>query len=355
MTLACTSTSHAIVCLCVMLTSAVPASSIAALRDLPASPSLRGGRHGLRLPAGGASLQAPRLQDGAHISIRNAPPSKIHARRVPVFDKHHHAPLNVHVYFAAKNEQVLLPLAIQHYRTRFPGCRITVFDNNSTDNTVHIARRAGCEVIHRRTQDDIMDQLGHARLKSECWKTDNATGREPPWVVVADVDEWLDMWQEDLQAEDAKGAVIIRTMGAQVVGNSSSLTLVDLDVHSLAAGAFEKLYSKLVCFKRGPGGIQGITYKPGAHVAMVDPFDARFSSGCYVLKHMSALGYLFYKDKQLNRYWQSLHSRKLGFSQHYSNDTRDIHRRYTDLTQSAKHFPYVPSANGRARIQCSTY
>ena len=254
----------------------------------------------------------------------------------------------------AKNEQVLLPLAIQHYRTRFPGCRITVFDNNSTDKTVSIAQQARCDVIHRRTKDNIMDTYGSMHIRRTCWKTEN-TGRDPPWVILADVDEWLDMWQEDLQAEDAKGAVIIQTMGVQIVGNSSSPTLSDVDIHSMRFGAFDKMYSKHICFKRGPHGIKDIMYSPGAHKARVDPTDARFSSSCYVLKHMSALGRPFFEAKTLNRYWQSSNIRPLGFGNHYTNSTRRILHIYAKLSQSAMQYQYAPSASGHVRLQCSNH
>ena len=350
---------HALV---VLVTASVAASAISI--ELLAVPGSTGvheiplGRRGLRLTvrlqAADANLRDPRLQV-AHSSISTLnSPGKTRPLQHPHAERHQHAPY-VHVYFMAKNEQVLLPLAIQHYRTRFPGCRITVFDNNSTDNTVRIAQQARCDVIHRRTKDNIMDTYGAMHIRSTCWKTENTTRRDPPWVILADVDEWLDMWQEDLQAEDAKGAVIIKTMGVQIVGNSSSPTLSDVDVHGMRFGAVDELYSKHICFKRGPNGIKGITYSPGAHEASADPPDARFSSSCYVLKHMSALGRPFFEEKTLNRYWQSANIRPLGFGDHYTNNTKRILNRYAELSQSAIQHPYAPSASGHARLQCSNH
>ena len=304
-----------------------------------------------RLLTAGSSPQAPMLVDmRASVSTQSVP-SPSRAPETPLFGTDQPTPY-VHAYFVVKNEQVLLPLAIQHYRTRFPGCRITIFDNNSTDETVRIAQRAGCEVIHWETRDNIIDEVRLAHLKGVCWRTDNVTGKDPPWVIVADLDEWLDMWQEDLQAEDAKGAVVIKTTGVGLVGNSSSPTLADIDVHSLTSGNYQKMYSKLICFKRGPNGIKGIAYREGAHTAVLDPADARLSSSCYVLKHMSVLGLPYFENKLVHRYWQSVNSRKMGFDIHYTKDAQAIRKLYIRLRQSATHFPYEFSASGHSRLQC---
>ena len=115
------------------------------------------------------------------------------------------------VYLFAKNDSVILPHAVQHYRTRFPGCLITVYDNNSTDGTAELAEKLDCTVRQWHSENSLQDNAKLAILKGECWKFNFTDGRDPPWVVAADADEWLDMWQSDLEYEDARGSIIIKT------------------------------------------------------------------------------------------------------------------------------------------------
>ena len=141
------------------------------------------------------------------------------------------------VYLFAKNDFVLLPHAVQHYRTRFPGCHITVFDNNSTDGTAELAEKLGCPVRQWHSEGSLQDNVRLATLKGECWKFNFSDGRDPPWVVAADVDEWLDMWQTDLDHEDARGSMIIKTQGFAALGTSATPDLSDILICTASARA----------------------------------------------------------------------------------------------------------------------
>lgn len=50
------------------------------------------------------------------------------------------------------NEAVAIPSVIEGFRQSLPDARIVVFDNNSTDGTADVARLAGAEVRHERSQ-----------------------------------------------------------------------------------------------------------------------------------------------------------------------------------------------------------
>ena len=52
--------------------------------------------------------------------------------------------MKVDIYTVLKNEEELLPFYLEHYKTRFPGCVIHIYDNNSTDQSVSICKAAGC-------------------------------------------------------------------------------------------------------------------------------------------------------------------------------------------------------------------
>ena len=66
--------------------------------------------------------------------------------------------MQITIYTVAYNEELMLPFFIKHYRTLFPECHIVVYDNQSTDRTVEIAKESNCEVIQYDTDNKISDR-----------------------------------------------------------------------------------------------------------------------------------------------------------------------------------------------------
>lgn len=97
-----------------------------------------------------------------------------------------------------------MQLMIDHYRSRFPECHIVVYDNQSTDRTVEIAKANSCEIRHYDSGGQVNDQMLWD-TKNTCWKT-----ADTDWVLVCDLDEMLDITEEQLIAEDAKGITKIK-------------------------------------------------------------------------------------------------------------------------------------------------
>jgi len=44
------------------------------------------------------------------------------------------------LYTLTRNEEIKLQFMIAHYRLRFPDCQIVIYDNQSTDSTLDIAK-----------------------------------------------------------------------------------------------------------------------------------------------------------------------------------------------------------------------
>src|SRR3989338_8384979 len=109
------------------------------------------------------------------------------------------------VYTLAYNEELLIQFMIDHYRTRFPGCRIVVNDNMSTDNTVKIARANGCQVIPYDTNNQIQDRR-YMEIKNNCWKD-----AKTDWVLICDMDELLEINANQLKTEEKSGTTIVRS------------------------------------------------------------------------------------------------------------------------------------------------
>ena len=90
---------------------------------------------------------------------------------------------------------------IDHYRERFPGCRIVVNDNMSTDRTAQIARANCCEVIIDTNFRKIDAPL--TKIKNSCWKTASTD-----WVLVCDLDELLVGLEEEYLKKEFSDVMI---------------------------------------------------------------------------------------------------------------------------------------------------
>jgi len=152
------------------------------------------------------------------------------------------------VFTITYNEQLMLPYFIQHYRERFPDCEIIIYDNCSTDNTKAIALESGCKVIEYDTNGKLSD-FKYLEIKNNCWK-----GGEG-WVIIADCDEFLDIWEEELREEQGS---IISVEAYNMVNHADNL-----DIDNIFKGVRSTSYDKAYCFNSTR--IKEINYGPGAH------------------------------------------------------------------------------------------
>ena len=93
----------------------------------------------------------------------------------------------------------MLPHFIKHYRDRFSNCHIVIYDNYSEDNTEKIALENDCEIIKFNTNEKLSD-FKYLKIKNNVWR-DSYTN----WVLVCDVDEFLDIDTNDLAKEETEG------------------------------------------------------------------------------------------------------------------------------------------------------
>ena len=155
---------------------------------------------------------------------------------------------NIQIYTITYNEEYMLPFFIKWYRNRFPDCKIVVYDNMSTDNTVQIAKDNNCEVILYDTNNQLSDSK-YLEIKNNCWK--NA---ETDWVLVCDVDELLDIKSEDLNTDQT----LFKSKGYNMcnVGNVE-------DILTIRHGIEAVQYDKVLCFNKLY--IKEINHTPGCH------------------------------------------------------------------------------------------
>jgi glycosyltransferase involved in cell wall biosynthesis len=175
------------------------------------------------------------------------------------------------IYTIAFNEELMLPFFIAHYRKMFPGCKIVVYDNESTDKTVEIAHFHGCEVVTYCTNNQLSDRK-YLDIKNKCWKD-----AQTNWVLIADVDEFCHISQEQLQKEQDECTTVINFLGFNMVNHANNF-----DVNSINKGVRAPSYDKIYLFDKD--FIDNITYGWGAHSAQLEG-DAIFSEKKYICRH----------------------------------------------------------------------
>lgn len=133
--------------------------------------------------------------------------------------------MNLTIHTVTFNEELLMQMMIDHYRSRFPNCHIVVYDNQSTDDTVLIAQKNGCELRHYDSNNQVNDQMLWD-TKNNCYKTANTD-----WVIVCDLDEMLDINEQQLAMEETNGVTKIKCECWHMVNMENNL-----DVRNITHG-----------------------------------------------------------------------------------------------------------------------
>src|SRR3989344_1762434 len=156
------------------------------------------------------------------------------------------------IYTITYNEGLLIQVMIDHYRERFPGCRIVVYDNISTDDTVKIALANGCEVIPYDTGGQLQDSR-YIQIKNNCWKD-----AKTDWVLVCDLDELLDIDEAELRREESLGTTMVRCEFYDMINMEDNV-----DIAGIKYGVRSPTLGKFLLFSKK--FINEINYGPGAH------------------------------------------------------------------------------------------
>jgi hypothetical protein len=154
------------------------------------------------------------------------------------------------VYTVAFNEELQLQFFIDFYRSRFKDCHIVIYDNMSTDDTVKIGKENNCEIISYDTNNQINDKK-YLEIKNNCWKSS-----QTDWVLVADVDELLDITPTYLLNEYAS---IISSEGYNMIN------MDNCPLSEIKWGARHYNSDKSYLFNKRE--IKEINYEAGCHKA----------------------------------------------------------------------------------------
>jgi glycosyltransferase involved in cell wall biosynthesis len=219
--------------------------------------------------------------------------------------------MDINIFLLCYNEELMLPYTLKHYKTRFPSAVITIFDNHSTDRSVEIAEKAGCRVVTYDSNGQ-QDEQHLIWVRSHMWKKYVQYG----WVIMCDMDEWLDITEAELVEEDKKGTTILMTQGFNMIGESIMSDYSDIDLFKIKRGVYADHMSKRICFKYP---VLSVEYWYGAHKCFPQGYVA-YSTKTYLLKHYDMLGQAYLVEKHRRRYERNILSRVKGLNQHYLND-----------------------------------
>lgn len=219
------------------------------------------------------------------------------------------------IYTLTYNESLMLPYFIRHYRDRFPNCKIVVYDNQSTDDTVSIAQYYGCEVRVNDT-GGTLDDMRYLEIKNNCWKGVN------DWVIIADCDEFVDIWAADLEHSN-----IYYGIGYNMVNMFDTLHIDNID-HGVRAISYDKLY----CFHSSV--LVDTNYNAGAHTDTHKPSDIQKKSvNCHHYKYINP-DYMVKRHAQFAKRLCET-NKKRGFGGHYQYSEQQIRAEFEQARQNA--------------------
>jgi hypothetical protein len=208
-----------------------------------------------------------------------------------------------------------------------------VYDNESTDKSVEIAKSLGCEIVTFQSHN-IQNEYVMKDLKNLCWKQDVG---EAAWIIMADMDEWLVVTEKDLRDEQQKGVTILRVNGYDMVAESQREDLTDINLHTVNKAVNNPGSCKNLCFykqasssfenninhNRQVGGIIDMNYDTGAHHCHPTG-NVVWSDRYYINKHLYKVGLPHLIQKYKNRYSRTEIMRQRGMDGHYTDNVEKI-------------------------------
>lgn len=156
--------------------------------------------------------------------------------------------MKVEIFVPAYNGMHILPMFLDHYQEKFPGCRINIYNDNSTDETGDYCRSRGCNVVDYVSEEPKSISVTH--LRNNCWKESEAE-----WIIVVDQDELINISLADLDA--IENFDVIKFKGYNMVVQEGQN-----GPREFTHGKLHPWYCKSLMFRKSVGEIN---YTLGAH------------------------------------------------------------------------------------------
>jgi glycosyltransferase involved in cell wall biosynthesis len=231
----------------------------------------------------------------------------------------------VNVFLLCHNEEAIIRQTIEHYQRNLKDPIITILDNESTDNSANIAREMGCRIFSVQS-NGIMNEFIQTEMKngSGTWKS-----LEKGWVIIADMDEWLQVTQKQLLIEECKGTTVLSVQGYNMMSDSESTLLADVDLSNITFGYRYSREDKNICFLLP--FVDKMNFDCGAHNCSPTGTKIKFSETPYILKHMAWLGLPYFLMKmEQRRQRATIMSEQYGLNKHYYQSDEHFVREFRE-------------------------
>jgi hypothetical protein len=224
----------------------------------------------------------------------------------------------ISVYCLCWNEEKILPHFLNHY-AKFSH-KITIFDNESTDNSLNIINwfdKCKINVVTYNSNNTLNDFL-YLDIKNNCWKNDPSE-----YVIVCDLDEFLytkDIF--DYLSQNSEYDIFTPT-GYDMVSTIFPVYNIPI-TQQIIKGFFNIDFCKSILFK--PNRLLNINYLPGSHTSNPVGNNITIKNGDDNLKLLHykrlSLDYMVNRIESLRNRMSDINFRT-GSGLHYnqSNDT----------------------------------
>lgn len=167
--------------------------------------------------------------------------------------------LDIELFLLCYNEEKMIPHTLNYY-TRF--CRsITIFDNDSTDNSLELIRSLNENInIKRFDSDGEYREDLLMQTKNNCWK-----GSSADYVIVCDMDEFLydESLLEKLAYAKEKGIAIPMVSGYNMMSTKFPDNYDQQITDQIKFGYKDRMFDKNIIFD--PKQVKDINFGPGCH------------------------------------------------------------------------------------------
>jgi FkbM family methyltransferase len=231
----------------------------------------------------------------------------------------------ISVYCLCWNEEKILPHFLNHY-AKFSH-KITIFDNESTDNSLNIINwfdKCKINVITYNSNNTLNDFL-YLDIKNNCWKNDPSE-----YVIVCDLDEFL--YTEDIfdyLYQNSEYDVFTPT-GYDMVSTTFPAYNIPI-TQQIIKGFFNIDFCKSILFK--PNRLLNINYLPGAHTSNPVGNNITIKNGDDNLKLLHykrlSLDYMVNRIESLRNRMSDINFRT-GSGLHYNQSSETIKNDFND-------------------------
>ena len=192
--------------------------------------------------------------------------------------------LNIELYLLCFNESRMIRHTLNYY-SQFCS-KITIFDNDSTDDSVKIAKSFDHPIEIKRLdtgKEHREDILRHTR--NNCWKESTSD-----YVIVCDMDEFLyheNLIDQLIKAKNKKVALPV-VLGYNMISDTFPNNYQGLITDQVKLGIRSKRFDKQIIFD--PAQVKEINFRPGSHLCFPE-----FYTKSTVIDELIELKLLHYK------------------------------------------------------------